>query len=281
MGSTVRVQGATADLRPWFAAVEAECSRFDPDSALSQLNRLPERSVVVPPLLFAAVQRALQAAEATQGAFDPTVLDAVIAAGYGRSFELGPTPSRPAVPAGRWREIGLDQQLGTVRLPAGVRLDLGGIGKGLAADGALARLAAAPMAVVDAGGDITLRVAPGHAPVLIEVDDPRHPGAVLVSFALFGGGVATSSTYGHRWGPGLHHIIDPRTGRPADTGIAAATVVAGGAAWAEVLSKACIVLGPEGALALLAARGCHGLVLTEAGEVLRTPGMEAYFHERG
>lgn len=266
---------------PWFRQVEAVLSRFDPKSALSRLNAAAGRWVVVPPLLFRAVRCAVQAAERTGGAFDPTILGALEAAGYGRSFELGPMVSdEPAagfavepVPAGRWREIEFLPRASAIRLPAGVRLDLGGIGKGLAVDGAMARLAGVPRVFVNAGGDLAVRTAPGDDPVEVEVADPLRPEANLGSFQLYCGGVATSATTGRRWGRDLHHIIDPASGRPARSGVVAATVVADRVAWAEVLAKSCIVVGRERGLALLQEHGCEGLLVTERGEVLATPGM--------
>jgi thiamine biosynthesis lipoprotein len=279
MNTTVTVEGATG-LEPWFKEAEATLSRFDPDSPLSQLNRSPGRWVVVPPLLFEAILLAIEAAERTGGAFDPTILDALEAAGYSRSFELGPLAIGQPVPAGRWREVQTIPGASAVWLPPGVRLDLGGIGKGLAVDHAMARLEGVPDLVVNAGGDLAVRTRPGAQPVEVEVADPLHPERTLVTFGLYGGSVATSSTLGRRWGPDLHHIIDPMTGRPARSGIVAATVVADRTAWAEILAKSCIVLGRDRGLALLAKQGCPGFLVAEDGTVIPTPGMEAYLYGR-
>lgn len=276
MNSTVRVEGAGQEVQDWFAEVEATLSRFDPRSSLSRLNALPERWVVVPPLLYRAVQAALEAARRTGGAFDPTVLSALEAAGYGRSFELGPTPVAPPVPAGRWPEVRLDQQLLAIWLPAGVRLDLGGIGKGLAVDGALERFAPGQRLLVNAGGDLALRTPPDTPPVTVEVEDPFDRERTLAIFSLHRGAVATSTSLGRRWSADLHHIIDPASGRPAHSGVVAATVVAAGAALAEVLAKACVVLGPEAGLALLARERCQGILVTEDGTTLFTPGMQVW-----
>jgi FAD:protein FMN transferase len=274
MNTDVAVEGTEADLRPWFAEVEQSLSRFQADSDLSRLNRLAGRWVLVSDMLFDAVARALAAAAMTGGAFDPTILPALEAAGYGQSFDLGPTPAGPAAPAGRWREVKIDHRLKAVRLPEGVRLDLGGIGKGLAVDGAMVRLAGEPGLLVNAGGDLAVRTAPGDEPIIIDVEDPLHFSRTLASFALHSGAVATSSTMGRRWGDGQHHIIDPRTGRPSDSGIVAVTVVGTCAVRAEVLAKACIVLGRAGALQLLEREHCHGLLVDENGAATSTPGLE-------
>jgi len=236
--------------------------------------------VVVPPLLFRAIQSALTAAEFTYSAYDPTVLGALEAAGYSQSFDLGPTERRQPVPAGRWRAVEIEPSISAVRLPPGVRLDLGGIGKGLAVDGAMARMAHLPRALVNAGGDLGLKTAPGAGPVIVEVANPWNTSETLCSFGLYRGAVATSSTLGRRWGQGLHHIIDPRTGEPSRSGVVAATVVGTSVAKAEVLAKACIVLGPERGMRLLAEQEHHGLLVLESGGVLYTPKMEGYLYER-
>ncbi|HYF96086.1 MAG TPA: FAD:protein FMN transferase [Symbiobacteriaceae bacterium] len=269
-----------ADLRPWFAEVQAVLSRFDQESPLSQLNQKPERWVVVPELLFRAVGAALQAAAATDGAFDPTVLDAVEAAGYTRSFELGPGPvtARPQGGTGRWREVRLDRHMQAIWLPRGVRLDLGGIGKGLAVDGGLARLRGARRALVNAGGDLALRTAPGEPPYLIDVEDPTEPERTQATFGLRRGAAATSSVTGRRWGDGLHHIIDPATGRPTRSGLIQATVFGPGAAFAEVLAKAAIVLGEARGLELIRRHRAHALLVRADGTVIMTEGLEEYRH---
>ncbi len=180
------------------------------------------------------------------------------------------------MPAGRWREIRLLPAALAVYLPEGVRLDLGGIGKGLAVDGALARSGDTPRVLIDAGGDLGVRAAPGEEPAEIEVADPFRPAGTLVRFRLYEGGVATSSTLARRWGAGLHHIIDPGTGRPARSDLVAATVVAGRTAWAEALAKACIVLGRERGLALLSRHGCQGILVTERGDPVITAGLRRF-----
>ena len=279
MNTDVSVDGACG-LAPWFAEVEDTLSRFDPRSSLSQLNRNQGRWTLVPLLLLRAVQAALKAAAVTGGAFDPTILDALEAAGYSRSFELGPAePAQgPATPAGRWAEVQIAQGIGAIWLPIGVRLDLGGIGKGLAVDGAMSRARTLPRVLINAGGDIALRTAADDPPILVDVEDPFDPERTLATFALHQGAVATSSTMGRRWGAGVHHIIDPRTGRPSASGLVAATVIAPTAVRAEVLAKACIVLGPLKAQRLLRTTGCHGLLMTEHRMMLHTPGMEVNLH---
>lgn len=281
MNTDVLVVGGGGEIEHWFRQVEATLSRFDPESSLSQLNKHPGQWVVVPPLLHRAVQMAIGAAKATGGAFNPTILDALEAAGYSRSFELGPTPpakDSPVLPTNRWREIRVSPVATAVWLPPGTRLDLGGIGKGLAVEGAMRRLRRAPRALVNAGGDLAIRTAPGDEPVPVDIEDPFHPEQTLATAYLYSGAAATSSTLGRRWGKGLHHIIDPRTGRPAASGLVAATVFADTAVRADVLAKACIILGVHDAFTLLASQGCSALLVTDTGKVILSPGMEEYLH---
>lgn len=266
------------DLEPWFRALERTLSRFKPDSDLSRLNRASGRLQVVSPLLYDAVSAALRAAAATDGAFDPTILPALESAGYSRSFERGPGAVGPPVPAGQWHRVCLVPALRAVILPAGVRLDLGGIGKGLAADGALRLLRSVPRALVDAGGDIALRTGPGDPPAEVEVESPFDPTRMLGVLRLRSGAVATSSTRGRAWGPGLHHLIDPRSGRPAESELVAATVVARTAAQADVLAKVCIIRGADAAFPLLGGLAASALLVTRRGDLILTPGMEEIFH---
>jgi thiamine biosynthesis lipoprotein len=164
---------------------------------------------------------------------------------------------------------------GVVSLPPGAVVDPGAIGKGLAADLVSAELVAdgAAGALVSVGGD--LRVA-GRAPAggwIVALD---HDGSEPIgSVALVAGGVATSSILRRRWwtpAGRVHHVIDPRTGRPTSGAAIACTVVAGEAWWAEALATAVIVAweesdGPEVAMELLG--DAAALVTTATGDVVR------------
>lgn len=276
LNTDIQVAGTEMDLAPWFEEVEATLSRFRPASALQQLNAMPERWVVVPPLLFEAINLALEASALTEGAFDPTILDGLEAAGYRQSFEQGPTASTKPVPAGRWHEVRLAPEASAVWLPVGLRLDLGGIGKGLAVDHAMELVRGAPRLLVNAGGDMRIRTAPGDPPCQVDVEDPQNADRLVATLAIQRGAVATSSTKGRAWGQGLHHIIDPRTGRPSETGVSSATVIAGRAWRADVLAKAVIILGPERGLHLLHANNTPGLLVMADGQVIKTPDLEGY-----
>jgi thiamine biosynthesis lipoprotein len=211
-----------------FERLEQLMSRFRDDSELSRLNRAGRISSASPDLAR-VIELALAAREATGGLFDPTVHDSLVAAGYDRTFAA--VPADTALP-------GLDARCGgdvrvdglTVELGLGVRLDLGGIGKGYAVDRVAELLAVAGPCLVNAGGDLAVRG--GAWPV--GVTD-------VLTLELTRGAIATSGSDRRRWrraGVEKHHLIDPSTGRPAVGGVLRVTVVAGSAVDAEVLAKA-------------------------------------------
>jgi len=243
-------------------AQERALSRFDERSALSALNAAAGRWVAVDERLLEAVAAAVAAREATGGRFDPTVLPALVAAGYDRSYDrLRP---RPAAPVRGWRAgaaIDVDRERGRVRLAAGSAIDLGGIGKGLSAGVALAAMRDVwpdlTGALIDLGGDIAVHgVAPDGSPWRIAVADPRRAGARLGVLALTGGAVASSGRDRRVLGAdgSGHHLIDPLTGRPAVPGPLAVTVVAPSAAEAEVHATALAITPVDQVCERLAAR---------------------------
>ncbi len=163
--------------------------------------------------------------------------------------------------------------------PAGVGFDPGGIGKGLAADLVVAELLAAGAegACVHIGGDLRVE---GCGPWRVDVADPfdsRRP--AVAALALSAGGLATSSRLRRTWwrgGARRHHIIDPVTGRPADTDVVAVTVITGEAWRAEVLATSALLAGVAGALRVLEDAGATGLVVGAGGTIHPAPGLEAF-----
>jgi FAD:protein FMN transferase len=222
-------------------ALERALSRFDASSGLSHLNAASGSWVEVDERLFRAVRAAVDAREATGGRFDPTVLPALIAAGYDRTFtELQPRDATSLAGWSAGATIDLDPDGRRVRLAPGTAIDLGGIGKGLSATVALSTMRTAwpqmPGAIVDLGGDIAVDGLAPDGAWRIAVADPRTPGGRLGVLALTGGGVAPSGRDRRRFGPdrSRHHLIDPATGRPAAPGPLGVTVVAATTAEAEV-----------------------------------------------
>jgi thiamine biosynthesis lipoprotein len=238
---------AVASVTRIFEREEARFSRFREDSELSRVNRSTGRWVEVSRPFADVVARAIEGAERTDGLFDPTVLEALEAAGYDRDFASVDgheyrTPLAP-VPCGGWERIELRD--GCVRLPAGVGLDLGGLAKGWTADLAAEAIVAAGLrwVIVNAGGD--LRIAGDAPPQEIGIEDPDDRREVLCVVRIDGGAIATTSVTQRRWGPGLHHLIDPRIGLPAATPVVQATVWAPTCAGAEISSKRAALQGIE------------------------------------
>lgn len=263
--------------------LEARWSRFRGRSEISRLNARPGVPVIVSEETFALVERAVIAWESTGGRFDPTVHDAVVAAGYDRSFELveprhEPPGTATVVPG--CAGIVLDATVGAVTLPGGVRLDPGGIGKGYAGDLLAAELLAAGAegVLVDLGGD--LRVAgepPDGEAWVVAVEHPFDESREVARLALADGAVATSSRRFRRWSVGgheVHHLVDPRTGSPVEGDVVAVTVVSAEGWWAEALTKAAFVAGVDDGRALVAVLGATGLLVSASGEVVEVDGLE-------
>jgi thiamine biosynthesis lipoprotein len=253
-------------------AFESRLTRFRPDSELSSFNAQAGHRVAVSPLLAELLHTALDAYALSDGLVNAAVLPALVAAGYDRSIEqvrrrrpsavattanaavAVAAPRQPAPPLPAVLHVGA----GWASLDPGCAVDLGGVGKGWLADRLCERL---DNAVVNLGGDLA---ACGEG-----LDGGGWTVGLCDGWAvtLTRGGVATSGTEGRRWATG-HHLIDPRTGAPADTDIREVSVVAASAATAEALSKAAVMLGSQQAAAWLAARGAaHSAVRTADPEL--------------
>jgi FAD:protein FMN transferase len=256
-------------------AIDRACSRFRPDSELSRVNGARGERVAVGPLLLEALRVALDGARGSEGLVDPTVGGSLSAAGYESTFRVvaardGETFRARFVRVPGWQIVELDEQAGTVRVPAGVELDLGATAKALACDrAATAAAAVAGSVLVALGGDIavagdapeggwSVRISDDHA---VPLDSPGP------TVALAGGGLATSSTTVRRWRSGrteLHHLIDPRTGRPTESPWRTVSVAAKTCVDANVASTASFML--DDAPAWLAARRLPARLVTIGGE---------------
>lgn len=280
------VVGGTDDDLSSAASFIAQCerrwSRFLPTSELSQLNRGAGRPVVLPRDTYDLIVAAVSCWELSAGRFDPTVLPALIAAGYDASFEVASFVPRPAEPAPGCGDIVLDDELSAVTLPPGMALDLGGIGKGHIADLASALLIerGAAGALVNLGGDVRVRgCPPDDDGWTVAIADPFDHERDLLVLRLSDGAVATSSTVRRRWSHGdhtMHHLIDPRTGRPASTSLATATVIAESAAWAEVTAKVAVIAGARDAAQIVHAAGATGLLVHDDRHLTLLDGLETY-----
>jgi thiamine biosynthesis lipoprotein ApbE len=288
------------------AAVDLACSRFRADSEICTLQTTgpttgqttgqttgPTKGQAqgqqVSPLLAEAIAVALRAAELTDGDVDPTVGAAMSAIGYDRDFEridrTGPAAPLTVRTVPGWREVRLEGR--TLTMPAGVQLDLGATAKAWAADRSAARIArqAGCGVLVSLGGDIAVAGPAPQGGWRIRVQDvtgapdetPEGPYALI---AIRDGGLATSSTKARRWQRGgdvLHHILDPRTGLPAEPVWRTVSVAAGTCADANAASTAAVIRG-RAALGWLARLGlparlvdATGVVFTVAGWPQETP----------
>jgi thiamine biosynthesis lipoprotein len=272
-----RLQDALAPVADELAAVDAACSRFRPDSELMQLPR--GRAVAISPLLSDALAAALDGARATGGVVDPTVGRTLRLAGYDATFRVvaqrdGSRFHATFAPVPGWQVIEHDAVDHSVLVPAGVELDLGATAKAFAAD-RCARLAAAVTGtgvLVALGGDVA---AAGKAPEggwPIGIADDHAAADVDETVAIAAGGLATSSTTVRRWRSGtreLHHLIDPRTGRPAKSCWRTVSVAAASCLAANVASTAAVVLR-EDAPGWLEARSLAARLVARDGEVVTT-----------
>ena len=273
--------GALAAAEAEFHRLEALLSRFRPDSELSRLNESGE--IEAGPDLRRGVELALAARERSGGRFDPTVHDAVVAAGYDRSFDGLAARNGEAV-AEVDGDVDVDVHLHRRRrTPAardvlvdgsrlslyGVRIDLGGIGKGYAAERAAEILGAAAPCLVNAGGDIATR----GGSWTVGIETASEP----LTLELGGGwALATSGRDRRRWTRGgreLHHLIDPRTGEPADSDLVRVTVVAPDAVDAEVAAKSLFLAGADAAAAEADAAGIPAVLVTTDNRTLLAGGL--------
>jgi len=243
------------------AAIDAACSRFRADSELYRVCAAGGQPVPVSALFTEALSVALAAARLTGGDVDPTCGQALVSLGYDRDFaaarqdngSLASSSARGAFHGG-WRAILLDTERQQVTVPEGVVLDLGATAKALAADRAAARIEAETGCgvLVNLGGDIAVGGPPPGGGWLVGVADDATFDTTTASVeqhqvvSVSGGGLATSSVLGRAWRRGaalLHHIIDPRTGMPAESCWRTATVAAASCVDANIASTAAILRG--------------------------------------
>ena len=263
--------------------LERRWSRFLPDSDVTRLNRSAGDPIEVDAdtlTLFAAMRDAWGR---TGGRFDPTVLPALVAAGYGASKDdptLVTVIPAGAVSGGCMADVVIDVERGTVAVPREVAVDPGGLGKGLAADLVVGSLldVGATGALVALGGDVAMAgVPPDPSGWRVEVEHPDASLGMLCTVSVNDGGVATSSTRSRRWiadGRSHHHVIDPATGVESVTDLASATVFARSGWLAEAYATAALLAGSATVLDELARDELTGVAVTLDGRILATPDLE-------
>lgn len=258
--------------------LESLWSRFRDDSDITRANRAAGLPTVVHGDTLAVVARALDAWKQTSGAFDITMLPALVTAGYTHStVDHSAAPSVPGSRVGMSGWIQVDYTASTLTVPAGAAIDLGGIGKGFAADIVAEELieAGATGVIVNLGGDLRVLGHPlDDTSWYLGVEDPHHVPQHLAFLRLDDGGVATSGTTIRTWttvdGRRAHHLIDPRSGLPSTTKLLTATVIAADAATAEAFATAAMMLTGAEAVALLDSVGLAGITVDADGVVHRT-----------
>jgi thiamine biosynthesis lipoprotein len=282
--ATVLVVGGPADLVATVAervrSLEQRWSRFVASSDISAANARPGVPVAAAPESVELVRRSALARIITGGLFDPTLLDRQLAIGDVAS-RGDPTLRTPPPGEAIDGSLAWDDVAGTITVGRG--FDPGGIGKGLAADLAVtfALENGAAGCLVEIGGDLR---AAGHPPAgdawSVGVERPGQPAGLLQVLWIAEGGVATSVPEARvvvdDAGVARHHLLDPRTGRPAETDVRSATVLSGAGWIAEALAKAVVLAGRADGMALVHRTGAEALVLDHEGVVHTTPGLERF-----
>jgi thiamine biosynthesis lipoprotein len=275
--------GAAREAQARIERLEAQWSRFRPRSDVARCNRAHGAPTTVSASTIRLFRCAVEGWRQTAGRYDPTILRSLEAMGYDRSFERLSSSVHPAgepAPAPGCWDFEIDEARRTVRMPAGVAFDPGGIGKGLAAELVVEELLekGAAGVCVNLGGD--LQVAgedPNGGGWLITVEDPYDRAHEVARTLVTDAGVATTSRTYRTWeraGVQIHHLIDPFSGAPAWTDLASVTVVAESAWWAEVLAKAAFVSGPVDGGAAITAAGASGVLVDDGGGVTALPGCD-------
>ncbi len=272
-GPTGPAEQATARARDRLLAWHRQFSRFDPASELSRLNRDLRPTVPVSDTMAAFTKAAIRAAQLTGGLVDPTLVPEIEQAGYASHFDSlslplslglrlapGRQPAGPS-PKARWRHVRVDRRAGTITRTPGIRLDSGGIAKGLFGDILASALGRHASFAVEAAGDV--RFGGGDGLIRpVQIASPFGNG-ILHTFELIEGAAATSGIGKRSWldarGRPAHHLLDPASGRPAFTGIVQATALAPSAVEAEALAKAALLSGPSDRARLASAWRRHRL----------------------
>ena len=271
---------ACGELKALMDRVDKAASRFRPDSELSIVNNRAGALVPVSRLLVDLVDVSLVAASMSGGAVDPTVGSALIAAGYDDDIEAVrrrfPQPTGDAEPVPGWQSVQLNRKLALLGVPKDSALDLGATAKAWTADRAALVLSKryGCAVLVEIGGDLRAAGKPAK-PWVITVAERAGDSGVLVSLAH--GGLTTSTRTVRRWqtptGYG-HHVIDPRTGRPADGPWRTASVWAPTAVRANTFSTALVATG-EAAVGRLTLAGHPARLVADSGEVTELSGWPA------
>ena len=272
-----------------FREIERVCNRFDPSSELRRLTETPGVPVVPNALLFVALDFALELANDTHGAFDPTVGRRMEERGFNRDYRTGAAiESSGSAEAGvSYRDVHLDHASQSVTIERPLTLDLGAFAKGLAIDLAAKELSAFANFAIDAGGDLYVAGHNGAGSLWgIGIRHPRRDREAITRLRLSNAAICTSGDYERQSAEFGHHIIDPRTtpglktrdSEPSE--LASATVIAPTAMLADAMATAAFVLGPIEGIRFLERHGFDGLMYSPTLERFETAGI-AEIEDRG
>jgi thiamine biosynthesis lipoprotein len=271
---TPRSSAALLAAEAEFHRLERIFSRFLPSSELSALNEAGQMEVG--PELLEVTEIALAARERTGGRFDPTVHDALVAAGYDCTFDRlrhhASTDVAVAEPQPCQGSVQVDRATSTVELGRGVRLDFGGIAKGYAADRACELIAEHGPCLVNAGGDVRVHGGLDGGPWPVGVETPQG----TVSLGLTDCGLATSGRDRRRWsrdGEERHHLIDPSTGRSSESDVVRVTAIAPCAVEAEIRAKQLFLAGELAAMAEADELAYPSVLVTSDGRAIFAGGL--------
>jgi FAD:protein FMN transferase len=252
-------------------SVSDAVSRFDPTSQLSAVNRRAGAMTPVSSLCDVLVAAALDAAELTGGACDPTVGSHVVAAGYDRDIDdvrRAPGWEGASTTLPDWRRVRCNRALRLVGVPAGLALDLGATAKAWTAQHCAERIHTelGSPALVSIGGDVCVAGTPEHPWRILVSEQPDGPGQLV---ALDRGALATSTTTVRTWarrGRRVHHIIDPRSGQPSTGRWRSASVWADDAVLANAVSTA-VLANADGTDDLLARTRVSARLVDRCGRI--------------
>lgn len=298
MGTIIEQKVAVSDLSEGKAVcqnvlalikqLEQKMSYFIPESSISRLNSSNgEAAVKLDPDTFQVLQSACKYYKLSGGAFDVTV--APLTAVWRDCINRQSLPSEDVIqallPAVSGAGVVLDEKSGLARIGRHQAVDLGGIGKGYAADMALKayRDSGVTSAFINLGGNVhTLGKKINGEPWMIGLQNPRSKrGDCIAALAISGKSVVTSGDYEkyfERKGERFHHIIAPKTGRPANSDLMSATVLSESSMEADALSTAVFVSGLDRGMELIGKLpGVEGVVITKDKTVFLTKGLKDCF----
>jgi thiamine biosynthesis lipoprotein len=291
MGTAIRVElwaddEATGEAA--IAAVMAEMHRIDramspykPESELSRINReAAERPVPISQEMFDILSRSIEFSKISGGAFDITFSSVGYLYDYRRHIKPTDKEIEQALPGIDYRHIQLDARKRTVRFARpGVRIDLGGIGKGHAVDNGIALLKkrGITQAIVTAGGDSRVLGDRGGRPWMVGIRDPRRKDNMVAVIPLINSAISTSGDYERYFevdGERYHHILNPKTGRSA-TGVHSVSVIGPDATTTDGLTKPVFILGPEKGLRLIESiPGIDAVIIDADGKMFYSSGLQ-------